>query len=363
MSRIKALATAALIAAAASLGGCGNSEQEEPLYREDFIAPEQANYDTVQIETGDYIRTAAGSVRIYYPVTADLRWDESQARFREFLVRKGDEVKAGDALAVFDIEVSRADREELALTLARTIENLETGTAERLTAMEEADKKLEGLGGHELRIEQLRIEKARAEYEQFVYQTEQEITRLRECLEEMDEEIADNTLVAPFNGVIDTIAACSEGDLVTKDMVIISMYSTDSYYLVAEDSLGRLRYNMEVTVETGRGSNLKTYQGKVVAAPSILPGSAPQGMALIELYEDVPPKELSGTLKYQYNAEELRDVLLVDWSAVEAEKGKSYVYVLEDDMVQKRYVVPGLNNREKMWILDGLREGQTVIAD
>ena len=33
MSRIKALATAALIAAAASLGGCGNSEQEEPLYR------------------------------------------------------------------------------------------------------------------------------------------------------------------------------------------------------------------------------------------------------------------------------------------------------------------------------------------
>ena len=77
----------------------------------------------------------------------------------------------------------------------------------------------------------------------------------------------------------------------------------------------------------------------------------------------MPPNELTGTLKYQYNAEELRDVLLVDWSAVEAEKGKSYVYVLEDDMVQKRYVVPGLNNREKMWILDGLREGQTVIAD
>ena len=56
-------------------------------------------------------------------------------------------------------------------------------------------------------------------------------------------------------------------------------------------------------------------------------------------------------------------MLLVDWRAVDSENGKSYVYVLEDDMVQKRYVAPGLNNREKVWILDGLHEGQTVIAD
>ena len=362
MSRIKAFAAAMLFMTAAFLGGCGGSEEEAPI-GENLLAPEQVNYDTVQAEKGDYIRTAAGSVQIYYPVTADLCWDESEARFREFLVRKGDEVKAGDALAVFDIEVSRADREELSLTLTRTTQNLETGTAERLTAMEEANKKLEGLSGHELRIEQLGIEKAQAEYEQFVYQTGQEIARLKEDLEEMDEKIADNTLTAPFDGVIDTIATCNEGDLVAKDMVIVSMYSTDSYYLVAEDSLGHLRYNMDVTVESGKGSNLKTYQGKVVASPTILPSSVPQGMALIELDGDVPPKELKGTLRYQYNIEELQDVLLVDWSAVDNEQGKSYVYLLEDDMVQKRFVVPGLNNREKTWILDGLSEGQTVIAD
>ena len=40
--------------------------------------------------------------------------------------------------------------------------------------------------------------------------------------------------------------------------------------------------------------------------------------------------------------QELQDVLLVDWRAVDSENGKSYVYVLEDDMVQKRYVAPGL---------------------
>ena len=82
-----------------------------------------------------------------------------------------------------------------------------------------------------------------------------------------------------------------------------------------------------------------------------------------ELVRSLPVEALEGNLQYQFNVEELQDVLLVDWRAVDSENGKSYVYVLEDDMVQKRYVAPGLNNREKVWILDGLHEGQTVIAD
>ena len=141
------------------------------------------------------------------------------------------------------------------------------------------------------------------------------------------------------------------------------MHSTESFYLVADDASGRLRYNAEVTVEAGKRNDRKTYEGRVVAAPSILPSSVPQGMALVELYGDIPVEALEGNLQYQFNVEELQDVLLVDWRAVDSENGKSYVYVLEDDMVQKRYVAPGLNNREKVWILDGLHEGQTVIAD
>lgn len=363
MCRIKAMVTAMLLLAAAALGGCGESREQESLPTEDFLAPEQANYDTVQTEQGEYIRVAGGSLQLYYPVTAELGWEEGSARFREFLVRKGDEVKEGDALAVFDIEVSRADREELSLTLTRSIENMESGKAERLEAMEEANKEMEGMEYYEQRIARIRAEKAQAEYEQFVYQSEQEIARLRENLEEMDERIADDTLYAPFDGVIDTVAVLNQGDLVTGDLVVVSMHATDSYYLVADDTLGGLRYNMEVTVQAGKRNDPETYKGRVVASPSILPSSVPQGKALIELCEEVPPEKLTGVLQYQYILEELKDVPLLDWRAVETEKGKNYVNVLEGDMVQKRYVVPGLNNREKVWILDGLREGQTVIAD
>lgn len=363
MSRIRAFGSALLLLAAAVLGGCGESAQEEPVYDGDLLAPEQANYETVQAESGAYIKTVGGSMRMYYPVTAELRWEEDNARFREILVRKGQEVKQGDSLATFDIDVSRADREALALSLARAIEDAELGKRERLTAIEEAKKKLQELNGRELNIARLRVGKAETEYEQFVYQSEREIARLRESLEEIDQEIADDTLFAPFDGVIDTIATYNPGDPATKDIVVVSMHSTESFYLVADDASGRLRYNAEVTVEAGKRNDRKTYEGRVVAAPSILPSSVPQGMALVELYGDIPVEALEGNLQYQFNVEELQDVLLVDWRAVDSENGKSYVYVLEDDMVQKRYVAPGLNNREKVWILDGLHEGQTVIAD
>lgn len=363
MSRIKTVAAVMLLVAVGAVTACADTEPEETLYSEKILAPEQANYDTVQVAEGDYVKTAGGSVRVYYPVTASLRWEEGDARFREFLVRKGQEVKKGDALVTFDIEVSRADREELSLLLTRTMEEMEAGKEERQAAMEEAREKLEGLESYELRIAQLRIEKSQAEYEQFVYQSEQEIARLREKLEDLDGKIANDTLYAPFDAMIDSIAVCSEGDPVTKDMVMITMHATDRFYLVADDVSGRLRYNMEVTVEAGRRNEPKTYLGKVVATSSILPASVRNGQALIELYEDVTPKELTGSPKYQYHVEELENVLLVDWKAVDTENGKNFVYVLENDMVQKRYIVPGLNNREKAWILDGLEEGQTVIAD
>jgi hypothetical protein len=65
------------------------------------------------------------------------------------------------------------------------------------------------------------------------------------------------------------------------------------------------------------------------------------------------------TAKYQ----ELKDVLLVSKEAVRKEDGKTYVYILEDGVVHKRFVTVGLSGKTHAWILDGLREGQAVILD
>lgn len=345
------------------LSACGDSGQEQPLPAQDLPAPEQANYETTQVREGEYIRTAGGSMNIYYPMVEELRWEGDNARLREFLVKSGQEVKAGDCLATFDIEVSRAEKEELSLALQRTTEDTEAGKEKRQTAIDEARKKAEELRGHELRVARLEIEKLEIEYEQFVYQSEREIARLQERIKELEEEAANDSLFAPCDGVIDKIASYNTGDLIAVNDILITMHAIDRFYLVTDDSFSKLRYNMEVTVEAGKRNDRKTYVGRVIAAPSVLPVSVHSNMTLVELCQDIPPEELKGSLQYQCNVEELQGILLVDWRAVSSENGKSFVYVLENDMVQKRYIVPGLNNREETWILDGLSLGQTVIAD
>ena len=172
MSKIK-IAAAVPLFMALILVGCGDDGQEQMWYSETLSAPEQANYETIEAQEGEYIRTTGGSLHVYYPISEELCWEEdSIARFREILVRKGDEVREGDAIATFDIEVSRADREEITLSLERKAENLRLGKEERLSAIEKAREAAEELSNHELRIAQLRIAKLETEYEQFVYQSE-----------------------------------------------------------------------------------------------------------------------------------------------------------------------------------------------
>lgn len=359
----KRLAAALMLLMVLPLSACGDSTQEQTLYPEELMVPEQANYETVSVEMGQYVKTGKGSVVVYYPVTAELSWEKSNASFREILVKKDQKVKKGEVLAIFDIDVSKADLEELSLKLTRTVEDMEAEKEERLSAIEDAKKAAEGLTGRSLRIAALKTEKLQTGYEQFIYQSEREIAQIKERMEKLEDEIENNTLTAPYDGVIDTVISYHPGDPVVANQVLITMHATDKYYFVADDYSGNLRYNMEVTVESGKKNDRKSHAGRVVAASNVLPASVSQGKAMIELYEDILPEELDGTLTYQCNAEKLQDVLLADKGAVNREDEKYYVYVLWEDMVQKRYIVQGAANTEAVWVLDGLSEGQSLITD
>ena len=64
-----------------------------------------------------------------------------------------------------------------------------------------------------------------------------------------------------------------------------------------------------------------------------------------------------------FDIQKLQDVLMVDSRAVEREEGKEFVYILDGDMVKKRFVKTGLNSSSGVWILDGLEADQTLILD
>ena len=352
-----------LLAGAMFLTACGNGEQKQTLISDDLIVPEQANYKTVQAEYGEYGKYIGGSTSVQYLIWANLSWDKSNARFREVLAKPGEQVKQGDVLAVFDIEESKAELENLALQLTSARDEEAAGKKERQSAIDSAEKEAEGLSSHELQIAKLTIGKLQAEYEQFVYQSEREIAQLRKRIEEMEEEAENNQLLAPFDGIIDSVTPYNPGDRVDAGKALVTMYSTDKLFLKVDDSAHNLRYNMRVTVEAGTKDDRKAYSGRVAAASNVLPAAVSQDLALIQLDENITAEELKYSPTYVGGVEQVQNVLLVERRAVSTEEGKSFVYVLEDDMVQKRFIVPGPNNSDVMWILDGLSEGQSLIVD
>jgi len=373
MSRNKAvilliLVTGMLLTACQSRSA--DSVQEQTLFGEGVMLPQEVNYNIVEAAFGDYQKlvqgnAGRGSVTLEYVLEKDLYWETQNARFQEVLVREGDFVKEGDTLAVFDLEADTVALKELELELARTREEYARGCRDKQDAITEAteDTLEEGLTLERLRIEELQVEKLQVAYEQYVYQMERTLAALEEDLTELREEVENNTLIAPFDGVVSWVIPYSKGDKVSAGATLITMFSPNEFYLKTTDYVDQLKYATEITLEAGNKNDRKTYVGRVVSAPYILPDTVSQKYAYVRLDPGVTLDKLTGTISYSACVEELQDVLLVRKSAIHSEDGKSYVYLLEDDIVKKRYVQTGVSNTEMIWLLDGVEPGQSLILD
>lgn len=85
-------------------------------------------------------------------------------------------------------------------------------------------------------------------------------------------------------------------------------------------------------------------------------GAAAEGAA------DASPASL---LNPQITAQVLRleNALLLPRRALQSSEGKYYVSILDGESVHKRFVQLGLSTTDKVWVLDGLSDGQTVIVE
>jgi multidrug efflux pump subunit AcrA (membrane-fusion protein) len=253
--------------------------------------------------------------------------------------------------------------ETLRIQLERLGESFEEENSKRLEELHAAKGKTEELKNDDLTIAELKIEKQQAQYEQFLYQHEKEVRRIEQQIAALKEEAQAEVLTAPYDGIIEEVARLYEGDQVYNGQWLVSLYSTDRLLFKAEKAVNKLRYNMDVMVETGKGDTLKTYQGKVIAAPNILPLSLSQDMILIELDGEIEEAQLKAGFRFRGISEDVQEILMVERGAIQQEDGKEYVYVLDGDMIQKRYVETALSASDAVWILDGLKEGQTLIVD
>jgi biotin carboxyl carrier protein len=338
-------------------------EQPQDLLLDALDAPDSVNYKTEQVRRGDFIKNISAAATLFYPRRSTLFIEEGNARFVENLVSRGDKVKAGDPLVRYERMESQAEYQEKLLSAQRLEEKMRSEREQGARAIQRAQQQSAGLTGSEAQLRRIEIEKMKLQLERSQYADQAQLEDLQREIGEMARRMEQQVVVAPFDGVVDQVSNKNEGDTIWEGEGLAVVYSEEEVLLEIPDSSGRLRMDMEVSVEIGRNDNKRVYPGKIVMADNALPFKVHSGKAYVQMLER---PEKFGTMKAITVVSELmrlEDVLLANRRAFTMEKGNQAALILNGDMVQKRYALADYNNGEDALVLMGLEEGQTLILE
>lgn len=356
----------ALLMALLLLIPLGAHAASDRLIAPEDIREEKVNYETTVVEAGVYARTASASAKEFYPLKYNLNLGKSGAKFMKFLVRKGDEVKAGDVLATFQVEEDTVALATQRKKLERARKDLEAGKETRLQALKEIEiSRQKAQDPFEREQLSLRLAYQQLSLEKYIYQQENSILDMQKKLEEMEEESRACQLIAPADGIITSLKSKREGDQVSSGEVLVQMYSTEGMLLQIDNANGFFRYGMDVNVEVGRAKERTVIPGKVVGVDTLLPKSRRTNKAYILLgeYDRENVKLLNPSVVGETCR--IENVIAIPRSLITMEAGKHYVLKLEEGVVHKRFVqyYNSVINPNQAWIVQGLEDGEVIIAD
>ena len=365
MSRINSIRRAALLMAAMLLCmPAAQAEMTQDIIDVSTLTQQQINYKTVEAALGSYVREVSQSASEYFPLTYNVRFDQSNAKFVEFTVKRGQEVKKGDVMARFAITGSEVAFTRMEINLKRTEEDTRRGILDREEAIQKKRAEIAAMSsGYEQERAMLTLRKLEVELEQYKFRQQRSIDQQREAFEEEKERRANNVLLAPVDGVVSELAYKKVDDAVSPGETLAVISSEEIMLLRAKNERQELRYNMPVRVTVGNGKNQITLTGRVGAADDAIPEKERTGYLFVELdpydSENIPirsPKITGDTIR-------LDNVMVVQRSAATLEAGKYYVTKLKDGMVQKRFVEFGMGSAQTAWILTGVEDGETLVLD
>ena len=333
------------------------------------MASEQTAYTTTEVKRGSLIQEFNFVASKYYPLTYDLCFEQDNAKFVEYTVENGAEVKKGDVLARFSVSASEAEFTRLKLDLQRTEEETADGIREREQDIEKKRAELSAAGDeYEKKILELTIKKLTTELAQYKLQQQRSIDQKREAYNEEYARRTTDVLVSPVDGVVRNLTHKTEGDVVLSNEVLVTVSSGESMLLSIVNELGNLRYNMPVEVRIGDTENPVTVTGRIVAADDAVPKEEKtwdenKSYVLVQL--DSADEETAVKDKPRVSVQTVRldDVLMISESSATQVGSKYYVTKLTDGMVQKRYVELGVSCNQSVWVLAGAEEGETLILD
>lgn len=313
-----------VLLAAVLLVGCKKSGTDEqiklPIYNADEIRFEIAEAKVMDISEKKSIAAIIG-----YPFAENVLYP-ADAQVVSFDVIPNRDVSAGDVLAQLDSSALDYD-----ISNQRAL--VDSASANRGTAAGQLNYELE-------------------------------LSRLNMLLAEKDS----YTIRAPFDGVVTSVKRVSGGNSVSAGdfCCAISEKSKPAVYVEGAD-VSRFRFGQSVEVKIDG----VMYDAKVVSAPDIAPDYASGNtIVVLDLGEGVLEKlEQENYMAFgsgwatAYVTSERKNVLAVPESAVKTVGSVSYVMVVDGDERYKLYVTPGETLGGYTEILNGISEGDIVMAE
>jgi RND family efflux transporter MFP subunit len=331
------VALAALLATTVLVPGCRLLPKEELQEVPTLLPPPEERRRLVQVVRG-YIAEEMRKTARAEAVREEFLYFTQSGRVKDVFVEYGQWVEEGEVLAAletgdleYNLQRARLDLESAEISLKKT--------------------KLEReLGGNvsdlDLRLAEINYERALLSYQR------------------VNEQYEASVLKAPFAGRVTTVAV-KTGDEIREYQNLIQISDPYNLQLVVEvtvSDLDKLQPGLPLRLEYTRGQWVTGRITKVPKRGDRLPDGEQDRRVLIEL--DDPD------LEFQFRAlhsivilvRENPDALKIDRAGIREYFGRVYVRKVEGDLTTEVNVVTGIESTTEVEILEGLEEGDLVVA-
>ncbi len=204
---------------------------------------------------------------------------------------------------------------------------------------------------------------------------EAEIESAKKALADAELDLSRTTIAAPQNGTLlfadSEVGKVSSTAVVNKGQKLFTIADLSSFIFEVEVDESEIKdveigQKVRITFDAYPGMDFEGQVSKI-AKTTTLDSSGNKVVEVgIELRGISGDEEglllgLSGDAEIIF--EEKKDILLVPLDAVFSENGKDFVFVVEGEKLIKREVRLGLENEDLVEVVEGLREGEEVVAE
>ncbi|MGD8192326.1 efflux RND transporter periplasmic adaptor subunit [Brevibacillus ginsengisoli] len=177
-------------------------------------------------------------------------------------------------------------------------------------------------------------------------------------------QLANAVVTAPFSGYISSVNG-EVGQFASPQAPVITLVNTNPLVVkanISENDITKVKVGTGVKVEVS--ALAKVLDAKVTAVSPVMD---PQLKAYpTEISIPNPSNELKSDMvvnvKFNFDSTGQKKVPLVSRKAIFEREGKSYVYVIENNVAKQVEVTVGQGSSDEVEILTGVKEGATVVV-